>query len=219
LSETSAASNRPRVLSTSRRSDKRPARNSSISPTIRPMISSCQGSTRCECKEHRLGQCSGMTLDDVTAEPQATGVSAGCPVRQLLVAYAGLWALLDLVAVLPGSNPLFVGPGTGRERRHPVLARLAAFSRVGIRLGDWPLHGAWFSRVPRLDGCVPSWRHRGPLRGDLPRAGGSPSHTTDSCPDPFAAPHTFSRGVTLKERERSAEPASVRPTLRGPSAG
>jgi hypothetical protein len=29
------------------------------------------------------------------------------PVRQLLVAYAGLWALLDLVAALPGSNPSF----------------------------------------------------------------------------------------------------------------
>jgi len=29
------------------------------------------------------------------------------PVRRLLVAYAGLWALLDVVAALPASNPSF----------------------------------------------------------------------------------------------------------------
>ena len=29
------------------------------------------------------------------------------PLRQLLVVYAGLWALLDLVALLPQSNPSF----------------------------------------------------------------------------------------------------------------
>lgn len=38
---------------------------------------------------------------------QAGGVRAGSPVRRLLVAYAGLWALLDLMAALPGSNPSF----------------------------------------------------------------------------------------------------------------
>jgi hypothetical protein len=43
----------------------------------------------------------------MTCETQATAVRALSPVRQLLVAYAGLWALLDLVAVLPGSNPSF----------------------------------------------------------------------------------------------------------------
>lgn len=32
---------------------------------------------------------------------------AGSPVRQLLIAYVGLWAVLDLVAALPGSNPGF----------------------------------------------------------------------------------------------------------------
>jgi hypothetical protein len=34
-------------------------------------------------------------------------VKTGSAVRQLLIAYAGLWALLDLVAALPGSNPSF----------------------------------------------------------------------------------------------------------------
>jgi len=34
-------------------------------------------------------------------------VKAISPVRELLVVYAGLWALLDLVAALPGSNPSF----------------------------------------------------------------------------------------------------------------
>jgi hypothetical protein len=46
-------------------------------------------------------------LDDVANEPQATDVTAPSPVRQLLAAYAGLWALLDVLAVLPGSNPSF----------------------------------------------------------------------------------------------------------------
>lgn len=32
---------------------------------------------------------------------------SGSLVRQLLVVYAGLWALLDLVALLPRSNPSF----------------------------------------------------------------------------------------------------------------
>jgi hypothetical protein len=43
----------------------------------------------------------------VANEPQATDVTAPSPVRQLLAAYAGLWALLDVLAVLPGSNPSF----------------------------------------------------------------------------------------------------------------
>jgi hypothetical protein len=46
-------------------------------------------------------------LDDATRWTQATGVRSGLPVRQLLVVYAGLWALLDLVALLPQSNPSF----------------------------------------------------------------------------------------------------------------
>jgi hypothetical protein len=34
-------------------------------------------------------------------------VRTGSSVRQLLVAYAGLWAALDVGAALPGSNPSF----------------------------------------------------------------------------------------------------------------
>jgi hypothetical protein len=34
-------------------------------------------------------------------------VRSGSPVRKLLVLYAGLWALLDLIAVLRASNPSF----------------------------------------------------------------------------------------------------------------
>ncbi len=32
---------------------------------------------------------------------------SGLPVRRILIVYAGLWALLDLVALLPDSNPSF----------------------------------------------------------------------------------------------------------------
>jgi hypothetical protein len=60
----------------------------------------------------------------------------GPSVPRLAVAYAALWALSHLVGLLPGSNPwLLIGLGIRRKPAHPGLARLAAFTWLGARLG------------------------------------------------------------------------------------
>jgi hypothetical protein len=86
----------------------------------------------------------------VACQTQAVGVKAVSPVRKLLVVYAGLWAVLDLVAALPGSNPDFSstsGLVAGLFVECLLIWRLSLGSAVAWGLGLFMAFGSVVSLV------------------------------------------------------------------------
>jgi len=77
-------------------------------------------------------------------------MTAGSSARQLLIAYVGLWAVIDLVAALPGSNPGFTstrGLVAGVLIQCLLAWRLSRGSSLAWGLGMFMALGAVVSLV------------------------------------------------------------------------